>query len=103
MIHSRSKERNYELLLTREVYFADTKFRLIDERTTIGVGTSLPEVQKTAEFLNPLSNSGSLDAIFRFGRRDPATLRGFGSAGITIQHEFRDLLQGNINYSLYGE
>lgn len=71
---------------------------LLDERTSIGVGTSGNGIQKAAEILNPLSSSGR-GAISRFGRRDPATLRGVGSAGITIQHEFSDYLQGNIGYS----
>ncbi|MDJ0635621.1 MAG: iron uptake porin [Xenococcaceae cyanobacterium MO_188.B29] len=71
---------------------------LAGERTAIGVGTSGAGVQQAAEVLNPLSSS-SRGAISRFGRRDPATLRGAGSAGVTIQHEFSDRVQGGIGYS----
>ena len=76
-----------------------TSYRfLLDHHTSVGIGTSGNGVQDAAEVLNPWSSS-SKGAISRFGRRDPATLRGYGSAGITVQHEFNDFLQGNIGYS----
>ncbi len=70
----------------------------VGDRTLIRVGTSGVGVQQAAEVLNPLSSS-SRGAISRFGRRDPATLRGAGSAGVAIQHEFSDRVQGGIGYS----
>ena len=70
----------------------------LGDRTLVSLGTSGAGVNKAAETLNPLSSSGK-GAASRFGRRDPITLRSSGSAGIAIQHQFSDFLQGNIGYS----
>ncbi len=71
---------------------------MIGDRTSVGVGTSGAGIQNAGEVLNPLSSS-SRGAISRFARRDPITLRGSGSAGITIQHELSDIVQLGVGYS----
>lgn len=71
---------------------------LLGERTNIGIGTSGAGIQNAGEVLNPFSSS-SRGAISRFGRRDPITLRGSGSAGLTIQHELSDRIQVGVGYS----
>lgn len=71
---------------------------LVGDRTSVGIGTSGAGIQNAGEVLNPLSSS-SRGAISRFARRDPITLRGSGSAGITIQQELRDGVQVGLGYS----
>lgn len=58
------------------------------------VGVSLNDV---GEVLNPFSSSSS-GAVSRFGRRDPATLRAPGGAGIGIKQEFSEQIRGFAGY-----
>ena len=70
----------------------------LGDRSMIRVGTGGAGINDAGESLNPLSSS-SRGAVSRFGRRDPVTLRGAGSAGALIKHQFSDRVQGNLGYS----
>ncbi|MDJ0678275.1 MAG: iron uptake porin [Xenococcaceae cyanobacterium MO_167.B52] len=59
---------------------------------TIGVG-----LNDIGEVLSPFSSSGS-GAISRFGRRDPATLRGSGGAGFGIKYRFSEKISASAGY-----
>ena len=54
------------------------------------------------EVLNPFSSSSS-GAISRFGRRDPATLRAPGGAGIGIVRKFGNEISGFAGYFINKE
>ncbi|MGB3405718.1 MAG: iron uptake porin [Microcoleaceae cyanobacterium] len=63
------------------------------------VGVSLNDV---GEVLNPFSSSSS-GAISRFARRDPATLRAPGGAGIGIKQQFSPEISGFVGYFINNE
>ncbi len=66
-----------------------------DGRILIGPrGLSLNDV---GEVLSPLSSS-SRGAVSRFGRRDPATLRGPGGTGLAFLYRFSDEFRVNVGY-----
>ena len=72
------------------------------ENTIITLGTSGVGLNDVGEVLNPFSSSSS-GAISRFGRRNPATLRGSGSAGIGIKQKFSDRLSASAGYTIDSE
>jgi hypothetical protein len=74
----------------------------IGERIQGVVGVSSVGADDVAEVLNPLSSSGQ-GAVSRFGRRNPATLRGAGGTGAGIQYEFNDSLQISLGYFADGD
>lgn len=61
----------------------------VGEKTEILFGTTGVNPSDIGEVLNPFSSSSN-GAISRFGRRDPATLRAPGGAGIGIKQKFSD-------------
>ena len=67
------------------------------KNTEILLGTAGVSLNDVGEVLNPFSSSSS-GAISRFGRRDPATLRAPGGAGIGIKQEFNDKIWGFAGY-----
>ncbi|MGL6345019.1 MAG: iron uptake porin, partial [Waterburya sp.] len=67
------------------------------DRTEILFGTAGVSLNDVGEVLNPFSSSSS-GAVSRFGRRDPATLRAPGGAGIGIKQEFSDEILGFAGY-----
>ncbi|MEM8829519.1 MAG: iron uptake porin [Cyanobacteria bacterium P01_G01_bin.19] len=67
------------------------------DSTTIVLGTTGVGLNDVGEVLNPFSSS-SKGAISRFGRRNPATLRGSGGAGVGIQQEFGEKVRVNAGY-----
>lgn len=67
------------------------------DNTTVVLGTTGVGLNDIGEVLNPFSSS-SKGAISRFGRRNPATLRGSGGAGIGIQQEFSGEVAANFGY-----
>lgn len=72
------------------------------EKTEILFGTAGVSLNDVGEVLNPFSSSSS-GAISRFGRRDPATLRAPGGAGIGIAREFSDEISGFAGYFINNE
>lgn len=74
----------------------------VGEKTEILLGTSGVSLNDVGEVLNPFSSSSS-GAISRFGRRDPATLRAPGGAGIGIEREFGDKILGFAGYFINNE
>ncbi|ELS04969.1 Carbohydrate-selective porin, OprB family [Xenococcus sp. PCC 7305] len=69
----------------------------LGDRTKMVFGTTGVGLNDIGEVLNPFSSSGD-GAISRFGRRDPATLRGPGGSGIGIKHEFSKKILVNAGY-----
>ncbi len=69
----------------------------LGQRTEILVGPAGVDPDDIAEVLSPFSSSSS-GAVSRFGRKDPATLRGPGGAGLGFIHQFSDRVQGSIGY-----
>ena len=69
----------------------------IDDRLRGIVGVSGMSVNDIATVLNPLSSSGR-GAVSRFGRRDPATLRGPGGTGLALRYQPEDWLELNLGY-----
>lgn len=69
----------------------------LTQRTEVVVGPAGVDPDDIAEVLSPFSSSSS-GAVSRFGRRDPATLRGPGGAGLGFIHQFSDRVQGSIGY-----
>ena len=74
----------------------------VAENTEILFGTAGVSLNDLGEVLNPFSSSSS-GAISRFGRRDPATLRAPGGAGIGIRQEFGDRIWGFAGYFINNE
>ncbi len=74
----------------------------VGENTEILFGTAGVSLNDVGEVLNPFSSSSS-GAISRFGRRDPATLRAPGGAGIGIRQEFSDKILGFAGYFINNE
>ena len=74
----------------------------LGEKTEILFGTAGVSLNDVGEVLNPFSSSSS-GAISRFGRRDPATLRAPGGAGVGIKQEFSDKLLGFAGYFINNE
>jgi hypothetical protein len=72
------------------------------DRTEILFGIAGVSLNDVGEVLNPFSSSGS-GAISRFGRRDPATLRAPGGAGIGIRREFSEEILGFAGYFVNNE
>jgi hypothetical protein len=72
------------------------------DRTDILFGTAGVSPNDVGEVLNPFSSSGS-GAVSRFGRRDPATLRAPGGAGIGIKQEFSEKILGFAGYFVNNE
>jgi Carbohydrate-selective porin, OprB family len=72
------------------------------DRTEILFGTIGMSLNDVGEVLNPFSSSGS-GAVSRFGRRDPATLRAPGGAGIGIKQEFSEQIRGFAGYFVNNE
>ncbi|MGL6341994.1 MAG: iron uptake porin, partial [Waterburya sp.] len=72
------------------------------DRTEILFGTAGVSLNDVGEVLNPFSSSSS-GAVSRFGRRDPATLRAPGGAGIGIKQEFSDQILGFAGYFVNNE
>lgn len=70
---------------------------LTTDSTAIVFGTTGVGLNDIGEVLNPFSSS-SKGAISRFGRRNPATLRSSGGAGIGIRQKISDRLQANVGY-----
>ncbi|MBE9166437.1 carbohydrate porin [Pleurocapsales cyanobacterium LEGE 06147] len=66
-------------------------------RTEVLVGPKGVDPDDIAEALSPFSSSSG-GAVSRFGRRDPATLRGPGGTGLGFIHQFSDRLRGSIGY-----
>ncbi|MBE9045232.1 iron uptake porin [Pleurocapsales cyanobacterium LEGE 10410] len=69
----------------------------VRERLQVVLGINSVGADDVAEVLNPLSSSGQ-GAVSRFGRRNPATLRGPGGAGGGIQYEFSDAVTLSLGY-----
>lgn len=67
------------------------------DSTTVVLGTTGVGLNDIGEVLNPFSSS-SKGAVSRFGRRNPATLRGSGGAGIGIRQEFGEEIAANFGY-----
>ena len=67
------------------------------DSTTVILGTKGVGLNDIGEVLNPFSSS-SKGAISRFGRRNPATLRGSGGAGIGIRQKFSEEIAANFGY-----
>ena len=67
------------------------------DSTTVILGTTGVGLNDIGEVFNPFSSS-SKGAISRFGRRNPATLRGSGGAGIGIRQEFSEEIAANFGY-----
>ncbi|MEO1691729.1 MAG: iron uptake porin [Cyanobacteria bacterium J06631_6] len=67
------------------------------ENTTVILGTTGVGLNDIGEVLNPFSSS-SKGALSRFGRRNPATLRGSGGAGIGIKQELGAKIAANFGY-----
>lgn len=74
----------------------------VGEKTEILFGTAGVSLNDVGEVLNPFSSSSS-GAISRFGRRDPATLRAPGGAGVGIRQEFSDKVLGFAGYFINNE
>ena len=74
----------------------------VGEKTQILFGTTGVGLNDVGEVLNPFSSSSS-GAISRFGRRDPATLRAPGGAGIGIGREFSEEVTGFTGYFINNE
>ena len=74
----------------------------VGEKTEILFGTTGVGLNDVGEVLNPFSSSSS-GAISRFGRRDPATLRAPGGAGIGIKQEFSNNIAGFAGYFINNE
>lgn len=72
------------------------------KNTEIIFGTAGVSLNDVGEVLNPFSSSSS-GAISRFARRDPATLRAPGGAGIGIKQEFNDKILGFAGYFINNE
>lgn len=75
---------------------------LVGEGTEILFGTAGVGLNDVGEVLNPFSSSSS-GAISRFGRRDPATLRAPGGAGIGVKQELSDRISGFAGYFVSNE
>jgi hypothetical protein len=75
-------------------------FPITEELTAI-VGTDGVNLNDAGEILNPLSSSGT-GALSRFGRRDPATMRAPGDAGIALRYEILDDLNLALGYAIDG-
>ena len=71
-------------------------------KTQILFGTAGVSLNDVGQVLNPFSSSSS-GAISRFGRRDPATLRAPGGAGIGIEREFSEKVMGFAGYFINNE
>jgi hypothetical protein len=67
------------------------------DRTEIIIGTAGVSLDDIGEVLTPFSSSGR-GAVSRFGRRDPATLRAPGGAGIGIRQEFSEQVLAFAGY-----
>ena len=74
----------------------------VRENTEMLFGTAGISLNDVGEVLNPFSSSSS-GAISRFGRRDPATLRAPGGAGIGIRQEFSKKATGFAGYFINNE
>ena len=74
----------------------------VGEKTQILFGTAGVSLNDVGEVLNPFSSSSS-GAISRFGRRNPATLRAPGGAGIGIKQELGDRISGFAGYFINNE
>jgi hypothetical protein len=74
------------------------QFPITEKLTTI-IGTDGVNLNDAGEILNPLSSSGR-GALSRFGRRDPATMRAPGDAGIAIRYEIVDDVQLALGYAI---
>jgi hypothetical protein len=72
------------------------------ENTEILIGIVGVSLNDVGEVLNPFSSSSS-GAISRFARRDPATLRAPGGAGIGIKQQFRPEILGFAGYFINNE
>lgn len=70
----------------------------VGEQLQVVVGPLGVDLNDVAEVLNPFSSS-SRGALSRFGRRDPATLRGPSGAGLGLQYRFNDQIQAAIAYT----
>jgi hypothetical protein len=71
----------------------------ITEKITAIVGTDGVNLNDAGEILNPLSSSGR-GALSRFGRRDPATMRAPGDAGIAIRYQILEDIELALGYSV---
>ena len=69
----------------------------LGESTEIFLGTAGVGLNDVGEVLNPFSSS-SRGAVSRFGRRDPATLRGPGGAGVGIKYKFNEQISASAGY-----
>ncbi|BAZ44020.1 hypothetical protein NIES4102_10230 [Chondrocystis sp. NIES-4102] len=67
------------------------------DRTQINLGTTGVSLNDVGEVLNPFASSSS-GAVSRFARRDPATLRAPGGAGIGIKQQFSEEIGGFAGY-----
>lgn len=74
----------------------------VGNKTEILFGTAGVSPNDVGEVLNPFSSSSS-GAISRFGRRDPATLRAPGGAGVGIRQEFGEKVTGFAGYFINNE
>lgn len=72
------------------------------DSTTVILGTRGVGLNDIGEVLNPFSSS-SKGTVSRFARRNPATLRGSGGAGIGIKHEFGSEISANFGYLIDNE
>ncbi|MEO0836649.1 MAG: iron uptake porin, partial [Cyanobacteria bacterium J06642_3] len=72
------------------------------EGTIVVLGTSGVGLNDIGEVLNPFSSS-SKGALSRFGRRNPATLRGSGGAGFGIIQEFNNQMSASFGYLIDNE
>ena len=72
------------------------------DSTTVVLGTTGVGLNDIGEVLSPFSSS-SKGAVSRFGRRNPATLRGSGGAGIGIRQEFGKEIAANFGYLIDSE
>ena len=71
-------------------------------KTTMTLGTAGVGLNDVGEVLNPFSSS-SKGAVSRFGRRNPATLRGSGGAGIGIKQQLSDRISASAGYLIDSE
>jgi hypothetical protein len=74
----------------------------VGENTEILFGIAGVSLNDVGEVLNPFSSSSS-GAISRFGRRDPATLRAPGGAGMGIKQQFSQEILGFAGYFINSE
>lgn len=85
-----------------QIEVAELSYTFSLDRTEIVLGTTGVGLNDIGEVLNPFSSSGS-GALSRFARRNPATLRGSGGAGIGIKQEFSEQISANAGYLVNNE